>query len=48
MSVKNLGAILDPTAPDDRPLIIQLSRSSSRSGAISHRIVILNRVQPLV
>lgn len=34
--VKNLAAILDPTAPDDRPLIIQLSPDADEQLRISY------------
>ena len=36
MSLKNLAAILDPTAPDDRPLIIQLSPAGDEELRLSY------------
>ena len=32
MTISNLGAILDPTAPDDRPFIIELSPDGDERG----------------
>ena len=36
MSLKNLAAILDPAAPDDRPLIIQLSSEGDEELRLSY------------
>ena len=36
MSLKNLAAILDPTAPDDRPLIIQVSPEGHEQPRLSY------------
>ena len=36
MSLKNLAAILDPAAPDDRPLIIQLSPEGDEGCRLSY------------
>jgi long-chain acyl-CoA synthetase len=36
MSLTNLGAILDPTAPDDRPLLIQLSPEGDEQLRLSY------------
>ncbi|HET6221698.1 MAG TPA: class I adenylate-forming enzyme family protein [Dongiaceae bacterium] len=36
MSLKNLAAILDPTAPDERPLIIQLSADGDEEQHLSY------------
>ena len=36
MTISNLGAILDPTAPDDRPFIIELSPDGDERGRLSY------------
>ena len=36
MDLKNLAAILDPAAPDDRPLIIQLSPEGDEELRLSY------------
>ena len=36
MSLKNLAAILDPAAPDERPLIIQLSPDGDEEQRLSY------------
>ena len=36
MTLKNLAAILDPTAPDDRPFIIQLSPGGDEQLRLSY------------
>ncbi|WP_421997234.1 class I adenylate-forming enzyme family protein [Reyranella sp.] len=36
MSIKNLAAILDPAAPDDRPLIIQVSPEGDEESRLSY------------
>ncbi len=36
MSLKNLTAILDPAAPDDRPLVIELSPEGGEQLRLSY------------
>jgi long-chain acyl-CoA synthetase len=36
VSLKNLGAIVDPTAPDDRPLIVQVSPEGDEQFGLSY------------